>query len=52
MNGIPFQTIDRDQIEKTEHPGTSGKATWQTIDFSGLRIRLVKYSAGYFANQF
>jgi hypothetical protein len=47
---IPFQTIDWTVIPKTEHPGDTGKAFWQTVQFPGLRIRLVEYSAGYFAN--
>jgi quercetin dioxygenase-like cupin family protein len=47
---IPFQTIDWATIPKTEYPGDTGKAWWQTILFPGLRIRLVEYSPGYFAN--
>jgi quercetin dioxygenase-like cupin family protein len=47
---IPFQTIDWTTIEKTEHSGETGTAYWQTIQFNGLRIRLVEYSKGYLAN--
>lgn len=47
---IPFQTIDWVAIPKTEHVGETGKAFWQTVEFSGLRIRLVEYSAGYIAD--
>ena len=47
---IPFQTIDWACIPKTEHIGESGTAYWQTIQFDGLRIRMVEYSAGYLAN--
>lgn len=47
---IPFQTIDWENINKTEHPGDTGMAYWKTIQFPGLRIRLVEYSAGYLAN--
>jgi len=50
MTGIPFQTIDWNKIEKTTHPGETGIATWQTLQFPGLRIRLVEYPAGYLAN--
>jgi quercetin dioxygenase-like cupin family protein len=50
MSNIPFTTIDWSQIERTEHKGESGTATWQTIQFGGLRIRLVEYSAGYLAD--
>jgi len=47
---IPFQTIDWATIARTEHPGFTGKAYWQTIQFPGLRIRLVEYTAGYLAD--
>jgi quercetin dioxygenase-like cupin family protein len=47
---IPFQTIDWSTIEKTTHPGDTGTAYWQTIQFPGLRIRLVEYSPGYIAD--
>ncbi|MFT3911217.1 MAG: DHCW motif cupin fold protein [Ferruginibacter sp.] len=47
---IPFQSIDWNNIKKTEHPGTDGIAHWQTLQYEGLRIRLVEYSKGYFAN--
>ena len=47
---IPFQTIDWRAIPKTEYPGEHGVATWQTIQFPGLRIRLVHYSKAYQAD--
>jgi hypothetical protein len=37
-------------ISKTEHPGETGTAFWQTLQFDGLRIRIVEYSAGYLAD--
>jgi hypothetical protein len=49
-SNIPFQTIDWTSIEKTEHKGETGFAQWQTIQFPGLRIRLVEYSPGYLAD--
>jgi len=49
-SNINFQTIDWSNIEKTFHPGDTGEACWQTLQFPGLRIRMVEYSAGYFAN--
>ena len=48
--GIPFQTIEWSRIPKTEHIGDSGTAYWQTLQFGGLRIRLVEYSKGYLAD--
>lgn len=47
---IPFQTIDWSAIAKTEHPGDTGTAYWQTVQFQGLRIRMVEYSPGYLAD--
>ncbi|WP_085900500.1 DHCW motif cupin fold protein [Kiloniella majae] len=47
---IPFQTIDWAQIAVTEHPGDEGTAYWQTLQYEGLRIRIVQYSAGYIAD--
>ena|SRR5258706_825434 len=50
MSHVPFQTIDWTKIEKVEHKGETGIAYWQTIQFPGLRIRLVEYSKGYIAD--
>lgn len=47
---IPFQSIDWSLVPKTVHPGENGAATWQTLEFGGLRIRIVEYSAGYLAD--
>jgi len=47
---IPFQTIDWPAIPKTEYKGESGTAYWQTVQFPGLRIRIVEYSKGYLAD--
>ena len=47
---IPFQTIDWSGVPKTTHQGTTGTAFWQTLQFTGLRVRIVEYSKGYVAN--
>lgn len=47
---IPFQSIDWTVVPKTEHKGENGTAYWQTIQFEGLRIRIVEYSKGYIAD--
>lgn len=47
---IPFQTIDWSLIPKTTYPGEKGTAWWQTLQFPGLRIRIVEYSPGYLAD--
>jgi hypothetical protein len=49
MSNIPFQTIDWTSVERIEYKGETGVAFWQTIQFAGLRIRLVEYSNGYLA---
>ena len=45
-----FPTIDWTSIKKVESKGEEGLAIWQTIQFAGLRLRLVEYSVGYEAN--
>jgi hypothetical protein len=50
MSNILFQTIAWDAIEKTEHKGETGTAFWQTVQFEGLRVRRVEYTAGYIAD--
>jgi hypothetical protein len=49
-NNIPFQSIDWPAIPKVEYKGETGTATWQTVQFPGLRIRIVEYSGGYLAD--
>ncbi|HEX9151024.1 MAG TPA: DHCW motif cupin fold protein [Flavobacterium sp.] len=50
MSDIPFQAINWDKIERTEHKGETGTAYWQTLQLGGLRIRKVIYSGGYLAD--
>ena len=50
MYTTPFQTINWDKIEKTEHPGKTGTSIWQTFLIDGLRIRTVEYSQDYLAD--
>ena len=50
MSNIPFQTIDWTSVERIKQKGETGVAFWQTIQFAGLRIRLVEYSNEYFAD--
>lgn len=50
MSHIDFQTIDWNNIELTEHTGETGTAFWKTMQYDGLRVRLVEYSAGYLAD--
>lgn len=50
MSHFEFQTIDWNDVEQTKHAGDTGEALWRTKQFDGLRMRIVEYSAGYFAN--
>lgn len=50
MSNIPFTAINWDSVEKTEHKGERGTSFWQTLEYPGLRIRIVEYSAGYLAD--
>jgi len=50
MNPIPFETIDWSTIASTAHPGERGTSHWKTINYGGLRIRMVEYSSDYLAD--
>jgi hypothetical protein len=50
ITDIPFGTTDWSQIEATEHAGDAGVATWRTRVFGSVRVRMVEYSPGYFAD--
>ena len=48
--GIPFETTDWSQVERTEHKGERGMAYWRTHNFGALRVRMVEYTPGYLAD--
>ena len=50
LSGIPFGITDWAQIESTEHQGVTGVAHWRTQVFGDIRVRLVEYTPGYFAD--
>lgn len=50
QKNIPFQVIDWPSISRTEHRGETGTSFWKTLQFEGLRIRIVEYSKGYLAD--
>lgn len=50
LSPIPFQVIRWSEIKATLHPGETGEASWQTMQYGDLRIRIVRYSAGYLAD--
>jgi hypothetical protein len=47
---IAFQTIDWSTVKKDIYKGDTGEAIWQTVQYDGLRIRLVEYSENYIAD--
>ena len=47
---FPFQTLDWSAIPKEEHKGITGTATWRFFFMGDIRIRMVEYSPGYFAD--
>lgn len=47
---INFQTVDWNLIESTRYAGEQGIALWKTLQFEGLRVRIVEYSRGYLAD--
>jgi hypothetical protein len=46
----PFQTIDWSAVPRTDHPGTTGIAYWQTREIGNVRVRIVEYSPAYLAD--
>ncbi len=50
MADIPFGTTDWSKVERTEHPGDTGKAYWHTRQFGPIRVRMVEYTPGYLAD--
>ncbi len=50
MQNVPFVTTTWDDVERTEHPGVTGVAYWQTRNFGDIRVRMVEYTPGYLAD--
>jgi len=50
MKNIPFGITNWTEVSPTEHQGETGIAIWRTQQFDTIRVRMVEYSAGYFAN--
>lgn len=50
IEDVPFMITDWNAVPATAHPGSSGTATWRTIEQGNIRIRMVEYSAGYLAD--
>jgi hypothetical protein len=50
MPKINFQEINWENVPKVEYLGETGISIWQTIQYEGLRIRLVEYSKDFIAD--
>jgi quercetin dioxygenase-like cupin family protein len=50
MANIPFQAINWDTVGTEELTGEKGTSYSKTIQYEGLRIRMVDYSEGYVAD--
>jgi quercetin dioxygenase-like cupin family protein len=46
----PFTGIDWSKVSATEYTGETGTAHWQTLEQGNVRVRMVRYSPGYFAD--
>ncbi len=47
---LAFTVTDWSVVPRTEHPGETGTAWWQTFTIGDLRVRMVEYSADYLAD--
>ena len=50
MNPFPFQTLDWTNMPKEERKGLTGIAHWRVLNMNNIRVRMVEYSPGYFAD--
>ncbi len=50
IQDVPFCTMDWSTVEPTVHPGVTGQALWRTLEIGNIRVRMVEYSPGYFAD--
>jgi len=50
ITGVPFDVTDRSTVPRTDHPGETGIARWQTFEAGNIRVRMIEYSPGYLAD--
>ena len=50
IQNVPFFTVSWDTIKPTIHPGITGEAYWRTFEMGNIRVRMVEYTPGYFAD--
>ena len=47
---MPFMTTDWASVPEVAHQGETGTAYWRTLETGNIRVRMVRYSAGYRAD--
>jgi quercetin dioxygenase-like cupin family protein len=50
IQDVSFNTIDWSRVTSTEHAGQSGMAYWRTLEIGNIRVRMVEYTPGYYAD--
>jgi len=50
IKDIPFEVFNLENAVPEEHAGTTGKAFWKIVTRGNVRIRIVEYSPGYWAD--
>lgn len=50
LAAFPFQTLDWPSVPGEVHTGITGTAYWQVFMMNDIRVRMINYSPGYFAD--
>jgi len=50
IKNVPFNVISWENISPEEHKGKEGKSTWRVVKQGNIRVRIVEYSPGYYAD--
>jgi len=50
IKAFPFQTVNWELMEKEEHKGITGTASWRIFNMGEIRVRMLEYSANYLAD--
>jgi uncharacterized cupin superfamily protein len=50
IKDVPFSVVDWNNVIPEEHAGESGKAFWKVFKQGNIRVRMVEYTPGYFAD--
>ncbi len=50
IKDVPFCLMDWSQVEPSIHPGVTGQAVWRTLEIGNIRVRMVEYTPGYYAD--